>query len=500
MNRSPQSTVTPAGVVRILASHPKRWLLPALVVALLAGLYALVRPATWEASQALIIRNEATNNRQAPGKFNHSDEMKTVQETILELVKSRGVLRSALAEVGPPAECRAEAAWPSDEDVTALRGQIKLAPPKGAEFGQTEVFYLNVCDHDRDRAVALARAICGQLEARFQELRDAKAQSMIEELVKSAKLARADLAESTARLTETEKRAGNDLAELRILQDSNSGESVLRRTINEVESELRQARAARDSSQELLAVLVAAKDDAGRLVATPNKLLESQPGLRRLKEGLVDAELRTAQLQGRMSALHPLVLAAKEAEDQIGGHLHDELAVAIRGIEVDLRLSAVRTAMLRERLEEATRRFARVASVRASYTNLLAENRNRSGLLQRAEDNLAEARAAQASAKATSLIARIDSPDAGTSPIGPGRATILLVGVAGGLLAGFGVLFLTVEPVPGAGSLQTPLDSAGAQGATAGNGKPPAGALEYGEGLSFKQALQKLTGTPTAWN
>ena len=500
MSHSPQPTVTPAGVVRILASHPKRWLLPALAVALLAGLYALVRPATWEASQALIIRNEAANNRQAPGKFHHSDEMKTVQETILELVKSRGVLRSALVEVGPPTECRAEADWPSDEDVTSLRGQIKLAPPKGAEFGQTEVFYLNVCDHDRDRAVALARAICGQLEARFQELRDAKAQSMIDELIKSVKLARADLTESTARLTETEKLAGNDLAELRILQDSNSGESVLRRTINEVESGLRQARAARVASQELLGLLVGAQADPGRLVATPNQLLESQPALRRLKDGLVDAQLRTAQLQGRMSVQHPRVLAAKEAEDQIGRHLHDEMAVAIRGIEVDLRLGAARTAMLQERLDDATKRFARVASVRASYTNLLAENGNRTALLQRAEDNLAEARAAQASAKATSLIARIDSPDAGTSPIGPGRAIILLVGVAGGLLAGFGVLFLTVEPVPGAGSLQTPLDSAGARDATPGNGKPHAEALEYGEGLSFKQALKKLTGTHTAWN
>ena len=60
---------------------------------------------TWEASQALIVRNEASSAEKGPGKFSYPEEMKTVQETILEVVRSRSVLEAALREVGPPADC-----------------------------------------------------------------------------------------------------------------------------------------------------------------------------------------------------------------------------------------------------------------------------------------------------------------------------------------------------------------------------------------------------------
>ena len=68
------------------------------------------------------------------------------------------------------------------------------------------------------------------------------------------------------------------------------------------------------------------------------------------------------------------------------------------------------------------------------YNNQVAETTNRTRLLERAEQNLAEARAAQAGAKAASLLSCIDVPDAGIRPVGPSRAMIVLCGIAGGLL------------------------------------------------------------------
>ena len=203
----------------------------------------------------------------------------------------------------------------------------------------------------------------------------------------------------------------------------------------------------------MLGLLNDAAADPGRLLATPSRLLESQPALRRLKDGLVDAQLRTAGLQGHMSAAHPLVLAAKEAEEEIGRHLHDELAIAARGVEGDRRLSADRVARLQGQLSETTDRLRRLAEFRAVYNNQVAETSNRTRLLERAQQNLAEARSAQAGAKAASLLTCIDSPDAGIRPIGPSRATIILLGIAGGLLLGFGVVFLTTpkaQPDPAA--------------------------------------------------
>jgi len=439
MSHTPPSSPRPGHILALLRSYPKRWLLPAVVVLASAVLYAAAWPETWEATQALIIRNEAANNDQHAGRFSHVDEMKTVQETILELARSRGVLEAVLQEVGPPPTHRAaDSLWPDARDVEDLRDRVKLVPPKGAEFGETEIFYLRVRAGGRERAEALVAALTRQLETRFQQLRDAKAQSMIAELVGAVAIARADLAESTARLSAIETQVGSDLAELRVLDDATSGESALRRTATEIRNELRQAQITLNSNEELSAVLESARLAPERLVATPNQLLDSQPALRRLKEGLIDAQLRTAQLEGAMSAGHPLVQAAEQAEQEVIRHLHEELATAVAAIQVDLRLNGDRIALLEKQLADVAGKLGSLAELRAGYSNLVDETRNRAQLLQRAEQKLTEARVSQATAETASLIGRIDGPDAGADPLGPSAAVVLLVGLVGGLAAGFG--------------------------------------------------------------
>lgn len=490
----PLATISPAQLLGALFLYPRRWLLPAAVLAGLAGAYALFHTPNWEASQALIVRNEAASEQPNPGKFNYPEEMKTVQETILELVRSGSVLTGALKQVGAPADYRGEPAdWPTPQDVADLREAVKLTPPRGAEFGRTEVFYLKVQDRDRDRAVALATAICSRLEAGFQELRDARARSMTGELAKAVNLAQSDLAASTKRLTETETQVGSDLAELRLLQDSNSGDSALRRTVTEIRNELRQASAAVKSSSQLMNLLQDAQKASNRLAAIPHQLIESQPALRRLKEGLADAQLRTAQLAGAMSDQHPLVQAAREAEREIDRNLQRELATALHGVEIDLRLNTDRVKLLEEQLVQTSERLNRLSAIRATYANLAAETRNRATLLERAEQRLAEARASEATAKAASLIARIDVPDAGIRPVGPGRATIALGGIAGGLLAGLGILFLTLQPLPSLpelGNLAEDRFSSTAEGARRNGSATP----DFGPacGLSLNQALGRI--------
>lgn len=481
-------------LVELAVRAPRRWLIPATLVTALAGVYALVRPATWEASQALVIRNEAATHAEPLGKFAQPDEMKTVQETILELVRSRGVLAAALQEVGPPAQKPAgPGPWPRQEDIEDLRDRLRLVPPKGAEFGKTEVFYLRVRDRDRARAVALVAALCDRLEAGFQELRDAKAASMVAELEQAAELAARDLRQSTERLRDIERQVGSDLAELRILHESTAGESALRRTITEIRNELRHARSAQIASQQLLVLLKQARAEPHRLVAMPQSLLESQPALRRLKEGLVDTQLSTANLLGRTSTEHPLAKVGQAAEQQILQRVHEELEHAIRSVEAELRLQTDRIALLDEQLGAATSRLDKLASLRAPYANQVAETRKRTELWERAQQRLADARAAQATARATNLIARIDSPDTGSRPIGPGRAMIVLAGLVGGLMAGFGLLILSVEPggwatapSDSSASSASPAGRAGSNGQTRQTAVPPEGKL------SLREALEHL--------
>ncbi len=446
MTSSPISSIKPADVYRALVDHPKRWLVPTLAIAALSLVYAVLRPSTWEAAQALIVRDEAAGGApNRPGKFTHADEMKTSQETILELTKSRAVLEQALIKVGPENGTASED-WPSLNDVEALQDAVKVSPPKGAEFGKTEVFYLKVQSRDSERSVALASAICEQLQKRFETLRAARAQSITEELVRTVSLAQADLDESTVALSAVEREIGPDLAELRMLNESPSGDSNLRRTSVELESELRTYRAAQNANQELLSLLEHAQVDPGRLLASPSKLLESQPALKRLKDGLVDAQLKTAQLLGIMSADHPQVVNAKDAEQQVSDHLHDELAIAIRGVQLDLRLTDDRVAALEQQRDALLLRFDRLASLRAQYSNLVATAKHRTEILKTAQSELAESRASQAAARTASLITLVDDPDAGSRPIGPGRTVITLAGALGGLLISLGVVCMTVHP------------------------------------------------------
>ena len=495
MHLAQPTAMSPKQVLHLLRDHVTLWLLPAVAIATAVGAYAVFHQPTWEASQALIVRNEASSGDRTPGKFSYPDEMKTVQETILEVAKSRGVLETALREVGPPAGGKDPAAWPTDRDIAEARQNVKLVPPKGAEFGKTEVFYLDARAEDRARSVALNEAIFKQLRVRFQELRDAKAQSMIDELTKTACLAKTDLDQATAALASTENRVGSDLAELRAMQEMASSDSALRRSGEEIRTQIRENASAEKINQELLTVLAQAQDAPGRFVATPNRLLESHPSLRRLKEGLIDAQLRTATLLGSMSADHPRVQAAKVTEEEIGRSLHNELSIARHGVEVELQVLADRRTLLENQLAKTNQRMHNLAAVRADYANQVAEVKNRAGLMERAEQNLSEAHAARASAKAASLISRIDVPDAGIRPVGPSRATIALCGVLGGLLTGFGlVVFLTVPTAASSPAVAPVAATAGSNGhdshyAAGRNGSAKSTANGH---LSVTRALHKV--------
>ena len=444
MQRASQQNPSLNDLLRTMGEHPRRWIIPTLALAALATAFAIVRSESWQASQAMIVRDEAVGSSERPGKFRHVDEMKTLQETVLEMAKNHEVLAGALVEAGP-AEVVTSEAWPTEHDVAALQSAIKVSPPSGAEFGTTEMFYLHVQAQTRERSIALAAAVAHQLQIHCQQLRETKADSVIDELNRTVELAHHDLNQSTAQLAAIEISVGRDLAELRILQESPSGDSQLRRTVTELENELRQVRAAQEVHTELLAILENAKQDSNSLLAAPTKLLESQPALRRLKEGLVDAQLRTAQLLGTMSGEHPQVVAAIAAEREVRDSLHKEVDTAIRGVQVDQRVSTARLASLEAQLEDACQRMNRLASVRAEYANLVAEAKQRTDNLRAAERDLSDARAGQAAARAVSLINTVGTPVTGTGPVGPGRALIVLCGLAGGLLIGIAIVFLTAE-------------------------------------------------------
>jgi uncharacterized protein involved in exopolysaccharide biosynthesis len=421
-----------------------RWLVLA-CVAVCSGLAVagvLTRSAVWTASQALLVRDEAVGQQDRPGRFDDSEAMKTAQETIQEMARNHEVVTAALRKVGPPAGYRHPERWPSRDDVDDAVDAINVRAPRGAEFGRTEVIYLSVKSHERNRAVMFATAVCDQLETRLQQVRNMKADSMFDELARSLELAETDLNQATQKLEVMEREIGSDLGQLRALNDSTAGDSSLQVTLNQIGNELRQAESERDIQQQLRRLLASAQENPDRLLAAPGRLFASQPGLKRLREGLVEAQLRMAELAGTMSHQHPRVLAAQEAEREVRADLHAELAVALRGVEAELSLSTTRLDLLRQQKLQVERRLDQLAGLRARYQNLVEDVTQRARIVDECKRDLADARASGASAESTSLISRLDEPLASNRPLGPSNAMILLAGVVGGVASGVGLVFL----------------------------------------------------------
>jgi polysaccharide biosynthesis transport protein len=432
-------------IVGLLRSHSRLWIIPAVVCTVIAGAFSFVATRNWRATQALIVRPEAASvSDDRLGKFSDLSEMKTLQETILELAKSHGAIEATLKQLGPANG--SVSGWPNARDIEDFRDHIDMRPPGGAEFGKTEVFYLSVLDTDRVRASRALAILCDVLEKRLQELRDQRAQGMIAELKKAADLAEADLTDRTQQLAAFEANIGADLVELRNLNATVGGQGEVSQQLQAIDTERRANEAIRRENVRLLSLLESAGDEPQKLLATPNSLLHSQPAVNRLKNALVDAQIRTSGLLGSRSEKHPFVAAARAAEDAIREQLHGEIGVAIEGLKIELAMNGDREEALVKKWLEARERISRLAESRADYANLVSAAENYTRLVEGARKNLADARARQAAALSASVIGRIDGVEAGVRPDGPGRKTITAGGGVAGLILGFGLVFLFASP------------------------------------------------------
>jgi uncharacterized protein involved in exopolysaccharide biosynthesis len=450
---SVEASLSAAEIARTLRIHAHWWLIPTAVCFVAAAAYSLIAPRDWRATQSVIVRPETNVSDDRLGKFSDLSEMKTLQETILELAKSQGVIEATLAQLGPAK--KNAVGWPSARDIEEFREQIDMRPPGGAEFGKTEVFYLSVLDADRIRASRALAILCDVLEKRLQKLREVRAQGMIAELQKAAALAEADLAQRTTELGAFEAKIGADLVELRNLNATVGGQGEVSQQLQAIEAERRANEALRRENVRLLTVLEAAADNPTKLLATPNSLLRSQPSLNQLKNSLIEAQVRTSNLLSGRTEQHPFVKSARAVESSLHGQLFAEIAVAVENLKIEIAVNEDREEALLANWLEARARISKLAESRAEYANLVAAAENHTRLLEVARKNLSDARARQAAAHTASVITRIDGVEAGIRPVGPSRKTIAAGGGFGGLILGLGLVFLFASPA-GATSADSP--------------------------------------------
>ncbi len=408
---------------------------------------------TWVASQGLIVRDEANGAVMRLGRFQSQTEMKAAQETILEMARNTQVLREALLEVGPSKGLfsfnKITESWPSQREVAELADEsIGVRAPQGAEFGTTEVIYLDIKQHSRDRALALNKAVCQALDNRLRQVRVARADGVINELVRASSMATDELKKAADQLQIVEREAGADLADLRGLSEANGNGSASRNQLENVKTELRQVETQHTTLQSDLALLRENQADPERILSAPASILSAHPGLRKLREGLADAQLNSSQLRGRFTSTHPLVSVATSAESEIKQQLRNELALAASNAAREVANSQTRLDNLKRQQAQLEERLQRLARIRTEHEQLNQEVRSRTKILQDAERQLADTRAARDAALTTSLLTRIDDPVLGEKPVGPGRTTILAAMTLAGMFFGMGIVFL-LTPLDG---------------------------------------------------
>jgi polysaccharide biosynthesis transport protein len=402
----------------------------------------------WVASQGLIVRDEANGAVMRLGRFQSQTEMKAAQETIVELARNPHVLTNALAAIGPDPSTGRTTNWPDAKDVESTIKSVAVRAPRGAEMGTTEVIYLDTKHGSRQRAYQLNLAICDALEARLQEVRRARADGVLAELTTARDTAVRDLASATDRLQEMERQAGADLGDLRGMTDAGSGTNSSRIQLDAIKNERHQADLRLQQMVLDLDLVDQALTSTEQLLG-PNTIVNSQPGLKKLREGLADARIQAAQLQGRFTLDHPQVIASVKAERGLEVRLRQEYELARVSLANDVGLAQRRIEDLKQQQSQLEIRLANLASMRAEYGNVLAEVRARSQIVQDAQRELSEVQAARDAANSCSLVTRIDEPLASETPVGPGRSTIFAGTTIVGLIFGLGAIFL-LTPFEGA--------------------------------------------------
>jgi uncharacterized protein involved in exopolysaccharide biosynthesis len=310
------------------------------------------------------------------------------------------------------------------------------------------VLYLEALADTPARAKKLCGLILDQVIERLRSVRRVRAESIIDELQQNRQVASARLEEATARLRAIEATVGPDLPELKGLADEVGHEGGLSRSLTEVQVQLPVAELELVRLEQLRDLLESGQADPRDVVFAGEDLLNLQPTLRRLKEGLIDAQLRKSQLAGRFESEHPKMKGAELAEQEILQHMTKEIASSIEGMEPRLNSARDRVGRLKRKQQDHLLRLEKLANLRSEYSNLATQVKQRAEALGSVDRALSEAEASLTAALTTSFVEPLNAAQISERPEGPSNRLLLLGATCAGGAMGLGLVFL-IAPAPG---------------------------------------------------
>ncbi|MDF1841412.1 MAG: hypothetical protein P1U77_08255 [Rubripirellula sp.] len=167
-----------------------------------------------------------------------------------------------------------------------------------------------------------------------------------------------------------------------------------------------------------------------------------------MKDGLIDAQLRSSKLASTMTNQHPKFIAASNTEKEIRQRTQQETVAVMRAMQPTIKLEQDRIERLRTRQSELKERLNLLALARKEYSKLDAEVDHRTEALAEAERLLTEAEANRSVAASINLIAELGQPQVSEQPNGPSGSSVAIGGVSAGSIFGLGCVFL-IAPSPG---------------------------------------------------
>jgi len=270
---------------------------------------------------------------------------------------------------------------------------------------------------------------------------------MITELTHARDLAKRNLDEVSNGMREIEVNFGSDLGELRNLSEAITGDGANRRALEETMRDLQVAQLELEKLEALNELLEQGLKDPKHLLVSGGELLNRQPSLQRLKDGLIDAQLERSRLAGRLTEANPKMKAALSAESEIRHAMQSETALVIRSMQPVLDVERDRVERLQTKQLNLNRRLDRLAEARTSYSKIAADVKHRTTLLENSQRVLADAEASRSAALSTNLLAKLGPVTTGDSPNGMSSSMMTAGSAAAGLIFGLGTVFL-VAPGP----------------------------------------------------
>ncbi len=419
-----------------------RWLLilPTIAFFALSAAYATLGPKKWRATQVFHLRDEMIGRQNRPGHFASLDDMKTAQETVLEIARNPNVVRRCLQTLsGQP---------PSDRDVEESQDAIQISASNGAELGKTELIRLSVLDRPPQRAREFCQQLSSEMETELRTVRFNRACSMVAELDRAVDSAKQSLAEIADQIEDFELKLGPDLVDLRNLIEPTSGDNLLNRNLNQIATELRAAEVSLDSVNTQRKLLQDSLNEVNAIVTMPNDVVSSQPALRRLKDGLVDAQLKLATLRGEYTDSHPKVVVALESLTGIEQAMKDELKSTIRNLSDQILIDEANVAHIAAVKAETTARLQKLTEQRVIYDQLNEEYKRRDTVLRDAQAAVSQSESIKIAAQTVDLLTRVDEVQVASRPEGLSKRTLVGTTTLLGFFIGLGLILLFTESEP----------------------------------------------------